>query len=52
MFDLGKVKLLAGSPLEDVENVLAGRLKVRGCVVRLGNEELASDAVVEGRVDV
>ena len=45
VLDLGEVKLLAGAPLEDVEHVLAGSLKVGGRVVRLGDEHLREKSV-------
>ena len=35
MFDVAKVKLLPGAPLEDVHHVVAGGLEVGGGVVGL-----------------
>lgn len=51
LLDLGKVKVLAGAALEDVEHVQTGGLKVRGGVVRLGDEHLRAEPVV-GRLVV
>lgn len=50
--DLGHVKLLASASLEDVQHVQAGRLKVRGRVIRLRNEDLRLQTVVHGLVVV
>jgi len=40
VFHFAKIEVLAGPPLENVQHIQTGGLKVRGGVVRLGDEKL------------
>ena len=46
MLHFAEVELLPGASLEDVQDVQAGRLEVRGGVVGLGDEQLVGSPVI------
>lgn len=46
MVDFAKVELFPSSSFEDVEDIVASRFKVRGCVVRLRYKHLAFETQI------
>jgi len=48
VFHFAEIEIFASPPLENVQHIQTGGLKVRGGVVRLGDEELGLGARVDG----